>query len=779
VDVEVDTIKPEVVITNPAPNTFVKGTVSIDVHVDDENVDESYLEGNLWVSKDHGNSWFLPDECHSAESYECTFSWDTTMETEGMTFGLKAKVTDLADNTGESEVVVVIVDNQGADILAIVDPYEGEIVSGTTKLEAVASDFVSGIEKVEFYIDDAYVGEDNNPLQGWKMTWDSESVDDGEHEIYAMAFDNVGHQRTSQIVIFIVDNDDPYGPDYISHMPDEGVDYGYSNDDHVTWVWMPAEDDGSGVDYYRLRVCFEEECMTTKIADGGEIDAMFFTVADLPDGCYEATVQAVDKAGHVGEWSDEDYLCVDTVPPTALAIGSEEASPGYNDDKGIYYDDDGEFDVTWFGGEDDNFGAYVLYRNGVLYKTFAEGMYTWDEDVDDGTYIYRIVSIDAAEWETSSEEMTVVVDSQDPDIEVMAPSGFMGMWTFTFDVSDPSPSSGIDRIEVSDSNTPYVTCFDGWCMVLGGSYVELTAYDMAGNSDTDSTAGAPADTTAPMITYTSPSGVIFYNEVTLDVETNEPALCYYSEDDDLMEMESFGESGYATGHSAELGILEDGLYVYHVQCEDMSDNWMEHSKTIVFYVSTAGDWCYVKDLNKGWNSFFLPKFVLDDINFNCGQEPYEPEDVLASLYSEPDYSIVWYYDEEMGWLCFDPELPQYSSLTEFNDEVSNPYFIKMKVAGRIELACEECEAEGYCGDGFIDTGLEEQCDYGEGNGIPCEPEYGDSCEYCSSECTLEEVTGGYCGDEIVQDGYEECETDNDCCEEYYCIECICVPEYPS
>jgi len=132
--------------------------------------------------------------------------------------------------------------------------------------------------------------------------------------------------------------------------------------------------------------------------------------------------------------------------------------------------------------------------------------------------------------------------------------------------------------------------------------------------------------------------------------------------------------------------------VYHVQCEDTAGNMLDSSKTIVFFVHTEGQYCYVKDLDAGWNTFFLPKLILEDMNFQCGDEPYEPEAVLASLYSEPKYSIVWYYDG-VNWLFFDPAYPEFSTLTEFSDVISSPYYIKMNQPGRLELVCEECNGE--------------------------------------------------------------------------------------
>jgi cysteine-rich repeat protein len=78
-----------------------------------------------------------------------------------------------------------------------------------------------------------------------------------------------------------------------------------------------------------------------------------------------------------------------------------------------------------------------------------------------------------------------------------------------------------------------------------------------------------------------------------------------------------------------------------------------------------------------------------------------------------------------------------------------------------------------CGDGYLYNGVE-QCDEGTRNGTECVPEYGSTCNYCSSACKVVTKTGGYCGDDVIQlstsspPGPEDCESDTDL-DDYICV----------
>jgi len=74
---------------------------------------------------------------------------------------------------------------------------------------------------------------------------------------------------------------------------------------------------------------------------------------------------------------------------------------------------------------------------------------------------------------------------------------------------------------------------------------------------------------------------------------------------------------------------------------------------------------------------------------------------------------------------------------------------------KLKVKLYRCEPLYICGDGNVDPG--EECDEGENNGVECDPPYGGSCEYCSETCEIVKLYDGFCGDELVQDPYEECE----------------------
>ncbi|MEM7827050.1 MAG: Ig-like domain-containing protein [Candidatus Aenigmatarchaeota archaeon] len=674
--VKVDTVKPTLQIITPANNQFVKETQQIKFTATDENLDTSAVK----VSTDNGQTWNSVTGGPSIFTYD----WDTTQETDGMAYGIIAKATDLAGNTGYSEMVIVIVDNGAPEGVYILNPIKNEIVSGTITLKALATDYVSGVQNVKIYVNPNGWSCDATLVSGtWQCDFDSTLLPDGQHSVYAVATDNLGHQTTSASVPFIIDNEAPSIPSPFGHISSEG-DYGYDRDGIVTWYWGPSSDAGAGVDHYVLELNGEYIVVYGTPNPEGWIT---YTISDLFDAMYEARVKAIDKAGHESDWTNYDDVIVDKVKPSPVSIST-------SGNENPPYDTNGNYDVNWLGGTDSNFDRYELFENDMLVYSGSGNTINFASKPD-GSYEYYVTAYDKAGWSTSSNKIKVIVDTQAPDIQITGSVPGIGFFIAVYSVSDPEPSSGIDRI-VPESDG-YALCSGttptGFCTVFLGTQLTLTVYDKAGNMDVAISGGKEKDIIPPKILTSAPSGVINYNDVVLYARTDEPAVCYYDTFDNVGTMDQM-DTNDNIEHQANLGILRDGLYVYHIRCQDLSGNMMEDSKTVVFYIDTTGNYelvipDYGHYWSVGWNTFWLPQLILDDI---CGDGgPYPVETVLSSLYEgeNANFDIIWYFNGT-DWLAFMPEYPEYSDLQYFNDQSSLPYYIHMLAEDRLEIDSSIC-----------------------------------------------------------------------------------------
>lgn len=83
-------------------------------------------------------------------------------------------------------------------------PSEGSTVNGQVSISATASDADSGIQKVEFLVDGAVVGQDTT--SPYTYSWDTTAVADGSHVITARATDGSSNTATSASVNVMVQN---------------------------------------------------------------------------------------------------------------------------------------------------------------------------------------------------------------------------------------------------------------------------------------------------------------------------------------------------------------------------------------------------------------------------------------------------------------------------------------------------------------------------------------------------------------------------------------------
>ncbi|HYF12331.1 MAG TPA: Ig-like domain-containing protein, partial [Actinomycetota bacterium] len=185
---------PTVSVTSPAEGATVSGTVLVQASAsDDEGVTEvafSVDGAAIGTDTDGTNGW--------------SASWDTLTELDGAHV-VTATATDTSGSTS-TDSNAVNVDNT-PPVVAVSSPLSGATVSGTTPVEATASDNTA-VASVQFFADGASIGTDTSPTGGWSVSWDTTRVGDGAHTLTATAKDAAGHTTTSAPVVVNVDNPD-------------------------------------------------------------------------------------------------------------------------------------------------------------------------------------------------------------------------------------------------------------------------------------------------------------------------------------------------------------------------------------------------------------------------------------------------------------------------------------------------------------------------------------------------------------------------------------------
>ncbi|MEM2174479.1 MAG: Ig-like domain-containing protein [Candidatus Micrarchaeia archaeon] len=183
-----DTTKPTVIIAYPSNNQIIyEDKVKIEVKAqDDVEVAkvEFYIDG-VNVGTDN------------ISPYE--YEWDVSNLEVNSTHKIKAKAIDTSNNIGESAEITVTIGDQYPPTVNILNPKNGDHVKGTIEilinavdyssknLDKIISKIVSGLERVELYIDDILKQE--YLIGPYKYIWDTTKESNGSHIIKVIAKD--------------------------------------------------------------------------------------------------------------------------------------------------------------------------------------------------------------------------------------------------------------------------------------------------------------------------------------------------------------------------------------------------------------------------------------------------------------------------------------------------------------------------------------------------------------------------------------------------------------
>lgn len=191
--INADLTPPTTSITAPAGASTVSGTINVNADADDNiavTKVEFYVDGAL-IGTDTGSPYSI--------------SWNTTTISNG-SHNLTSKAYDAANNTGTSAIVSVTVSNSDTTppTTFITSPAAGSVVSGTRNVTASATDNVA-VKRVEFYLDgNIKLGSD--AASPYTISWNTNIVPNGNHNLTSKAFDTSNYSSTSPAVTVNVNN---------------------------------------------------------------------------------------------------------------------------------------------------------------------------------------------------------------------------------------------------------------------------------------------------------------------------------------------------------------------------------------------------------------------------------------------------------------------------------------------------------------------------------------------------------------------------------------------
>ncbi len=221
VSVEVDNTPPTINIRSPLPTSTISGSATVSIELDDAHLKQYTLEYALQEGTNDAD-WIPIREDQNNESVVFVI-WDTS-SLDGKIY-VRASAQDLAGNTGRSEIVSYLLDNEAArPIVSLIKPEEGGTpvaqglnIIGTVNV-GIAADAV--IEEVLL----AYRNLSENDTEWTEIRslaargrhfneekiaqWNTVEVPDGEYQLRLTAVDNHGYKSETMRKL-ILDNTHP------------------------------------------------------------------------------------------------------------------------------------------------------------------------------------------------------------------------------------------------------------------------------------------------------------------------------------------------------------------------------------------------------------------------------------------------------------------------------------------------------------------------------------------------------------------------------------------
>ena len=291
------------------------------------------------------------------------------------------EITTPASDTTYTAVYRTVPDTTKPTV-SVTSPAAGATVTGTVNLTANASDNSGVVTSVKWYIDSVQVASDTNG-EPWTRPWNSTSVADGTHKIFAKARDPAGNWGTSKTLSFTVANTgapDTTPPTVSISSPAAGATV------TGTVSLAATASDNSGVNSVKWYVDNVEVASDS----GGAPWTAPWDSSTVADGSHNLIAKAFDAAGNVGTSSTITFSVVNQTP------GGDLFSDGF---------ESGDFSA-WTIVKTGADGAAIIQASTVKSGTYAAKL---SETAATGSYSYARKSFAPAQTDlTVSGDFQVV-----------------------------------------------------------------------------------------------------------------------------------------------------------------------------------------------------------------------------------------------------------------------------------------------------------------------------------------------------------------------------------
>lgn len=452
-----ETIAPTTTITSPGAGSHVGGTVNVITQASDNVgvVNIELYKDNVLV----GSSTQSP----------FTFEWNTTAESDGPhTFVSKAY--DAAGNVGTSPPVSVTVDNLGPTV-ALTNPVNGAVITGVVNLAVNAVDTV-GVQKVQYYRDSSILlGTSLSAPFG--LSWDSTTVTEGSHTLFAVATDLSDHTATSEVISVTVDRSLPLvsltAPSNNAVVSGSAVAVSATASDNIGV---------SRVDFYR-------DGNVLLGTDNSSPYSISWDTTSITSGAHTLIAVATDLVGNTKTSTVVNVSVDNTAPQVSLSAPANGAFVT------------GTFAVSAAATDNVAISQVEFYRdNNVLLTTDTTSPYTfnWDSTtVTQGAHTLYAIAQDTSGLRTTSATITITVDNTAPAVAITSPANGATVQrnTIVNINANASDNFGVVKIEFyvgttltcTDTVAPY-TCAWQVPNPKANFTLKATAYDVAGKTAT-------------------------------------------------------------------------------------------------------------------------------------------------------------------------------------------------------------------------------------------------------------------------------------------------------